>query len=63
MDKQELKLKLYKAIDKVLQNTSEDMPLEDYFYHPELSEDMTEAAWLVLTATKRNQDFYKINQD
>lgn len=59
MNKIQLKTKLYDAIDKVIQDTSEDMPLDEHFYHPEISEDMTEAAWLILMATVKNQKYYK----
>jgi hypothetical protein len=59
MDAEDLKYKIYKAIDRVIQETAEHQPLQDYFYHPDLSKDMANAACNVLDATIKNQDYFK----
>lgn len=61
MEKAELKLKLQKAVNKVINESAEKQLLEDFFYHPELEGQMTEAAWNVLMTAVKNQQYYKEN--
>lgn len=58
MENLKIKSDLFKAINSFINKGAEIGNLDGFYYHPELSEQMTEAAFLVLKTAIKNQEYY-----
>jgi hypothetical protein len=58
MKELELKLALGKKIESFINEVADKQKLETFFYHPELIEQMTDAALLVLNTARKNQEYF-----
>lgn len=54
----ELKLKLYNAINKTILDEAEGEISFDYYIHPNLIKQMTDAAELVFDSSQEGQEYY-----